>query len=291
MTRNRGDEDGEGEGQSSGTGADTLSDTFQTAISSAPEPVKIHDIIRHDGERELDRSISALAWSGLAAGLSMGFSFLIMAVMRAALPDAPWRILVSGFGYTTGFLIVVLGRQQLFTESTLTAVLPVLTKPTGAAVSGMLRLWAVVLVANVVGTVLFAALLAVPGLFQEPVTQALSEIGQEALRDSFWHMALKSMLAGWLIALMVWLMPSAGQSRLLLILIITYLVAISHTSHLIAGSSEIAYLVIVGQIGIVDYVGHFFVPTFLGNVVGGTSLVALLNHAPVREELDKANGG
>ena len=281
MTRESGDDEGEK--------IEALRDGFQSAISSAPEPVKIHDIIRQDGERELDRSISALAWSGLAAGLSMGFSFLIMAVMRGALPDAPWRILVSGFGYTTGFLIVVLGRQQLFTESTLTAVLPVLTKPTLASLSGMLRLWAVVLVANVVGTVLFSALLAVPGLFQEPVTQALSDIGHEALHDPFWHMALKSMLAGWLIALMVWLMPSAGQSRLLLVLIITYLVAISRTSHLIAGSSEVAYLVIVGQIGVGDYFGHFFVPTFLGNVLGGTSLVALLNHAPVREELDKAN--
>ena len=285
MTRQGGDGDGGGgDGQ-----VEALRDGFQSAISSAPEPVKIHDIIRRDGERELDRSISALAWSGLAAGLSMGFSFLIMAVIRGALPDTPWRILVSGFGYTTGFLIVVLGRQQLFTESTLTAVLPVLTTPSGAALLRMLRLWAVVLAANVAGTILFSALLAVPGLFQEPVTQAFSDIAQEALRDPFWHMALKSTLAGWLIALMVWLMPSAGQSRLLLVLIITYLVAISRTSHLIAGSSEIAYLVIVGQIGIGDYFGHFFVPTFLGNVLGGTSLVALLNHAPVREELDKAN--
>ena len=99
---------------------------------------------------------------------------------------------------------------------------------------------------------------------------------------------MKSVLAGWLIALMVWLMPSAGQSRLLLILIITYLVAIGHFSHLIAGSSEVAYLVVTHQLGPLDYLTRFFAPTFLGNVVGGTSLVALLNHAPVREELDGA---
>ncbi len=277
--------------QTSQDGQEALQDGLQTAISSAPEPVKIHDIIRADGERELERSISALGWSGLSAGLSMGFSFLMMAVIRGALPETPWRILVSGFGYTTGFLIVVLGRQQLFTESTLTAVLPVLTQPTLASLIKMLRLWAVVLVANIVGTFLFALVLAVPDLFQEDMTRALSDIAHEALRDPFWHMALKSMLAGWLIALMVWLIPSAGQSRLLLILIITYLVAIAHMSHLIAGSSEIAYLVITGQIGIGDYFGQFFVPTFLGNVVGGTSLVALLNHAPVREELDEAKAG
>ena len=114
--------------------AEQLQDTLQAAISAPPEPVMIHDIIREDGERELGRSVEALSWSGLGAGLSMGFSFLILAVIRAALPDSPWRILVSGFGYTTGFMIVVLGRQQLFTESTLTAVLPVLTARTAESV-------------------------------------------------------------------------------------------------------------------------------------------------------------
>ncbi len=267
--------------------AEQLQDTLQTALSSPPEPVMIHDIIRQDGERELQRSIGALAWSGLGAGLSMGFSFLMIAVIRACLPETPWRILISGFGYTTGFMIVVLGRQQLFTESTLTAVLPVLTERTLLSVVKMLRLWGVVLAANIVGTFLFAWLLSYPDLFQEDVTRSLSEVGREALKDPFWPMAIKSMLAGWLIALMVWLLPSAGQSRLLLILIITYTVAIAHFSHLIAGSVEVAYMVVTGQIGLGDYVMHFFVPTFIGNTIGGTSLVALLNHAPVREELDE----
>ena len=257
---------------------DDLQDTLQTAISATPEPVMIHEIIREDGERELERSFSALAWSGLSAGLSMGFSFLMMSVIRSVLPDQRWQIMVSGFGYTTGFMIVVLGRQQLFTESTLTAVLPVLTKHSIGAVLRMLRLWAVVLVANVVGTILFAWLLSVPDLFQAEVTEALSQVAQDALRDPFWPMMIKAVLAGWLIALMVWL---------LLVLIITYLVAIAHFSHLIAGSVEAAYLVVTHQLSAMHYLTRFFIPTFLGNVLGGTSLVALLNHAPVREELDE----
>ena len=93
-----------------------------------PDARIIHEIIREDGERALKRSVKAMAWSGFGAGLSMGFSFFVMAVIRSALPDEPWRILIAGFGYTVGFLIVVLGRQQLFTESTLTAVLPFLTR-------------------------------------------------------------------------------------------------------------------------------------------------------------------
>ena len=268
--------------------AEQLQETLQAAVAAPPEPVMIHDIIREDGERELGRSIEALSWSGLGAGLSMGFSFLMLAVIRAALPDSPWRILVSGFGYTTGFMIVVLGRQQLFTESTLTAVLPVLTQRSSSAFGRMLRLWAVVLAANIVGTFIFAWMISVPELFHAEIEHALTDVALEAIQDPFWHMALKSVLAGWLIALMVWLLPSAGQSRLLLVLIITYLVAIMHASHLIAGSVEVAYLVVTGRLGLGGYLTHFFVPTFIGNVAGGTSLVALLNHAPVREELDHA---
>ena len=79
-----------------------------------PEARVIHELIREDGEKMLERSIKAMAWSALGAGLSMGFSFFTMAIIRSDLPEgAPWAKLVTGFGYTIGFIIVVLGRQQL----------------------------------------------------------------------------------------------------------------------------------------------------------------------------------
>jgi formate/nitrite transporter FocA (FNT family) len=250
-----------------------------------PEARVIHEIIREDGEKALKRSIRAMAWSGFGAGLSMGFSFFVMAVIRSALPDAPWRILVAGFGYTIGFLIVVLGRQQLFTESTLTAVLPFLTRKDMKTFYKMVRLWTVVFATNIVGTYLFAFLISHGGLFSPEVNEALKGIALEALHDSFWPMLVKAMLAGWLIALMVWLIPGAGPSRLILIVIITYVVAIAHFSHIIAGSVEAAYNVFTGVIGIDGYLTHFMLPTLIGNMIGGVSLVAILNHAPIREEL------
>lgn len=250
-----------------------------------PDARIIHEVIREDGEKALKRSIRAMAWSGFGAGLSMGFSFLVMAIIRAALPETQWTPLISGFGYTTGFLIVVLGRQQLFTESTLTAVLPVLTRMDVESLIKMLRLWGVVFVTNIAGTALFAYLLSHGSLFQPPVDHALKDIAIEALRDPFWTMLIKAMLAGWLIALMVWLIPGAGPARLQLIIIITYIVAIAHFSHIIAGSVEAAYNVFTGGIPLADYFTRFMIPTLIGNTVGGVSFVAILNHAPVREEL------
>ena len=134
----------------------------------------VHEIIREDGEEELARSVSALAWSGLAAGLSMGFSLVVEGLLHHYLPDAQWRPLIASFGYTTGFVIVVLGRQQLFTENTLTGVIPVLTRRNRASLMALLRLWAVVLLANLVGACLFAALAAAAPLFEPNLPETSS---------------------------------------------------------------------------------------------------------------------
>jgi Formate/nitrite transporter len=127
---------------------------------TAPTGKIVHEAIRREGESELERTTASLAWSGLAAGLSMGFSFLGVGLLHAYLPDAPWTPLVSSFGYTLGFLVVVLGRQQLFTENTLTVVLPLMQWRRAAVLNSVLRLWAVVLVANIIGTLVFAFTLA-----------------------------------------------------------------------------------------------------------------------------------
>ena len=100
---------------------------------------------------------TSLWWSGVAAGLSISFSLLAQAILRTHLPDAPWQPLLTSFGYCVGFIMAVLSRQQLFTESTITAVLPVVAEFTWKNIGSMARLWAIVLAANLAGT-LFAAL-------------------------------------------------------------------------------------------------------------------------------------
>lgn len=251
----------------------------------------IHEIIRDEGQSELKRPADAMAWSGLAGGLSMGFSFLTQALLRSGLPDAPWRELVSSFGYTIGFVIVVLGRQQLFTESTLSAVLPVLTKRDGDSVAATARLWSVVLVSNLVGTWLFATLLAFGRLVRPEVEPSLSALAAESVAHPFWPTLVRATVAGWLIALMVWLLPSARSARLFVIILITYVVALAKLSHIIAGSSEAAYGVLTGTASGGDYVFRFLIPTLLGNILGGVGLVAMLNHAPIAHQLEGSEEG
>ncbi|AOB32240.1 transporter [Bordetella sp. H567] len=258
----------------------------QAAEHSTPHALVIHEIVREDGEAALRRPVGALAWSALAAGLSMGFSFLVQAVLAAGMPETAWRHLVAGLGYCTGFVIVILGRQQLFTESTLTVVLPVLMHRDGRTLLTALRLWAVVLAVNVAGTIAFAALLIVPGVFQAEVVHSLQTLAMEAIPDAFWPTVLRAVFAGWLIALMVWLLPSARSARLLTILFISYIVGVSRLSHIIAGSVEAAYAVLTHHASVQDFIARFFAPTLLGNIIGGVSLVAMINHAAVASELE-----
>jgi formate-nitrite transporter family protein len=241
----------------------------------------VYEAIRREGEDELRRPATALAWSGLAAGLSMGFSFIAEALLQTHLPDKPWRPLIAKAGYSVGFLIVVLGRQQLFTENTLTVILPLLLHKNMATLSRVGKLWGTVLCANLTGTFLFAYCVAHVGVFDAHAQQSLGDIGGAHMGIPFGIVFVRAIFAGWLIALMVWLLPGAEQSRVSVIIIITYLIGLGGFSHVIAGSTTVFYLVATKTISLGTYLKGFFLPALLGNIVGGVSLVAALGHAQV----------
>jgi formate-nitrite transporter family protein len=176
-----------------------------------------------------------------------------------------------------------MGRQQLFTETTLTVMLPVLHGTHGFA--AVARYWGIVFATNIVGTLLFAAAATIPHLFRPEALHAFTELGEKAVEPGFLNVLLKSVFAGWLIALMVWLMPAAASARILVIVAITWLIAAGELSHVIAGSSEAALAAMQGAVSWYQYGLDFLLPALIGNSIGGVVFVALLNHAQVREEI------
>lgn len=253
-----------------------------------PRAAVLHETIRHEGEHELHRPASALFWSGLAAGLSMGFSLVTMAVIRAALPNTRWAELVSHVGYSLGFVIVIMGRQQLFTENTLTPVLPLLHNRDRKTLVRLLRLWGVVLAANVAGAALFGVVLARSAVLPDEVKVRCVEIGRAALAGSAGVHFLRAIFSGWLVALVVWLLPGAESSRVTIIVAITYLIGAAGLSHVVAGSVDGVYAVAAGAASWQSLVFGFFFPVLAGNVLGGTSLVAALAHAQIIAERRRA---
>jgi formate/nitrite transporter FocA (FNT family) len=270
-----------------GAGSPHLDDSQreQAADHSTPHPLVVHEVVREEGEVAMARTAAALMWSGLAAGMSMGFSFLMQAVIEAALAPSSWRHLISSFGYTVGFVFVILGRQQLFTESTLTAVLPVLVRRDRATLAKAARLWSIVLVSNLVGTAIFAGLLQFKGVFSPDVSDALSALSRAPYSGTFGVTLLRGVFAGWMIALMVWLLPSARSARLLTILLVTYTVGAARLAHVVAGSAEAIYALMTGGADVFGYLVVFLVPTFLGNTIGGVAMVAIVNHASIAAEI------
>ncbi len=241
----------------------------------------VHETIRREGDEELKRSSSALAWSGFAAGLSMGFSLIAEGLLAAFLPKESWAPLASKLGYSLGFLIVVLGRQQLFTETTLTAVLPLLARRDRRTAMGTLRLWGIVLGANLVGAYLFALTVGRVPIFSPHIYTSMVDISRGGAQGGWLVIFVRAIFAGWLIALMVWLLPAAESARVSIIIILTYIIGLGGFNHVIAGSVKMLFLVVRGSLSWPDYWLKFFVPTLLGNIVGGVSLVAFLGHAQV----------
>ncbi|MBB3998672.1 formate/nitrite transporter family protein [Aureimonas pseudogalii] len=252
-------------------------------------PLAVYELVRQEGEDELSRPAASLWWSGLAAGLSIGFSVLTQAVLRVNLPDASWTPLVTSWGYSVGFLIVILGRQQLFTEITLTATLPVLAAPRYALVVSLLRLWAIVLAANFVGTAIFAAGIAWDVIAMPEIREAALAISREAVFEGWATLFLRAIVAGWLMATVVWLLPSAQHSSFVTVVLVTTLISMFHLAHVVAGSVEAMALVWNGELGFGAALANFYMPVLLGNVIGGAALFALLTYAQVATEMVEEN--
>ena len=251
-----------------------------------PRAAVLHEIIRSDGEQELKRSISALGWSSLAAGLSMGFSMLARGILHRYVGDSPGGFLIESLGYPLGFLLVILSRQQLFTENIMTAVLPVMTEPGLKNFRCFLRLWSVVLVGNLIGVTLFAFGLLHLQQFDVATQKAFVDVGEVLMTNSPWQMFTKGILAGWLISMMVWMLAATERSRFIVILMTTYVIAIGGFTHIIVGSVEAMYLVFDGRLGFLECVTQFALPTLAGNIVGGSLIFALISHAQVRSDVD-----
>lgn len=245
----------------------------------------VHEQIRQEGEKELERDGLALLFSAIAAGLSMGASLMAKGIFQANLHDVPGGFLLENLGYTFGFIIVIMARQQLFTENTVTAVLPIMHKPSGSNLLLLLRLWGLVLVGNLVGTALAALAFTHMPIFDDAVRSAFVSISQKVMENTPGEMFANAVVSGWIIATMVWMFPSAGGAKIWIIILMAWLVALGDLAHIVVGSVEIFYLVFNGEIPWQQFIWPFALPTLAGNIIGGTFIFALISHAQIRNDM------
>lgn len=247
--------------------------------------VTVYSIIRREGEEELGRPVQSLWWSGIAAGIGISSSVLAEAVLHNAFLESPYRTPIENLGYTVGFVLVIVSRLQLFTENTITVILPLFSEPTLRKLWQTARLWSTVFAANMVGTFFLAVITIHVGTTSPEHTEAMLEVSRHFAHTTPSDALLYGIPAGFYLAAIVWMLPSAKGTEVLVIVIFTYLIAAGGFTHVIAGSTEVFLLLLAGELGIASALFGLLLPALAGNILGGTGLFALLAYAQVRGEI------
>lgn len=245
----------------------------------------VYAIVRAEGAQELGRPATSLWWSGLAAGIAISSSLFMQGFLEGYLPDQPWRPLVSKLGYCVGFLIVVLARLQLFTEITITAVLPLLANRTTHSLRMVLRLWAIVFVANMSGTAMASVLAIHAHIASREQIASFHAVARPLIENNAFDLLMRGIPAGFLIAAMVWMLAAAKNAHFWIIAMMTYLIAIAGLTHVVVGSAEVFLLMFSAQLDPWRGVFGVLLPVLAGNVIGGTGLFAMLAYGQVKEEI------
>jgi formate-nitrite transporter family protein len=246
----------------------TASQIFEAAVDNAREEIK--------------RSPRTLAFSGLAGGITLGLTGLAVAAVHATLGPGPWQNLAAFLIYPVGFIAVIIGRAQLFTENTLYPVVLILDER--RYVFETARLWVIVFSSNIAGAFFFAMLAMLTSALPPLVRTELINLGLQASVGSSSHFFWSGIVGGWLIALVAWMVTASHWTigQLVMIWLLTFVVGIGHFAHCIVTSGEILSAVIAGALPAVSYF-WWLLPATLGNIAGGVVIVSVLNYGQVRE--------
>ena len=271
--------------------ARSASDLNRSTIEATEPKMASGEILRREVREALtalSRPTAALFISGLSAGLDVGFSLLLMATMltqtRGQLPSSVVHILVANM-YSVGFIFVVLGRSELFTEQTTLAVLPVLQKK--AKIGALLRLWVLVYVANVIGATAFARLATWVGPalgIIEP--SAFGEIAHRLTDHTSTIIFASGLLAGWLMGLLSWLVAAGRDtiSQLVIVWLITAAIGFTNVHHAVLGTVEVLAGFFAHQGITLAEFERVLLWTTLGNIFGGSIFVSLIKYTHARPE-------
>ena len=258
----------------------------QQVEDHAPPPAKVvHASVSKQGDDELDRPLGSLFWSAVAAGVAIMASLWISGALHHFTPEAPWKDAIVALGYPFGFLIVVLGRMQLFTEQTVVAILPLAREKTARNFMRVARLWSIVFLGNVVGTAFIAALAAYSHLQSAELLNGMLAVAGKLKEHTWVETMTLGIPAGFIMASVAWIRSAEDQFGFWIVVALTAAIGLGGFTHVVVGSAEAWLLLWKGEAALGWVLGGFLLPALVGNVIGGTGLFALLAHAQVRQEI------
>lgn len=246
-----------------------------------PTAIQIYEQVSRNARRELARSNSALAISGLVGGLTMGLTGLSVSAVIAQLGNSAAAQFVAFLLYPMGFMAVILGRGQLFTENTLYPVALILSERRHVLTTA--RLWLIVFSTNIAGAMLFAMLCARTRALQPDILAAMTQLGVAAATPSARHVFWSAVVGGWIIALVAWLVSGSHSitGSVALIWSLTFIVGLGRFAHCVAASGEILAAVLCHKVAVIAYL-KWLALAAAGNITGGVLLVTLLEYGQSR---------
>ena len=271
LSRKKPDQSGEKSGSEGGEHQKNL---------SRPSAEEIYRQVATNARQELKRSSMSLAISGFAGGTFMGLSALGTAIALSMLAPGPGVQMISRMFYPLGFIVVIIGRAQLFTENTLYPVALVLAEK--KEFWNTLRLWSVVLPSNVFGALAFASLAALTPALDPKIVHALAQLGMDAMHNTPATVFWSGVMGGWIIALAAWLVSGSHSitGSVMIIWMLTFIVGLGNFAHCIATSGELFVAILTHQAGWPAY-PHWFLPAVMGNICGGVGMVTVLEYGQV----------
>lgn len=256
---------------------------------TSARPKEVSEILEEQIDtslKDFNRSGTGLFISAFAAGLEVGFSVLLMGTVFTLFGAAmePQQLkLVMAICYPLGFIFVIIGKSELFTEHTALAILPVLRR--SVTPLQLLGLWSIVYSGNLIGGFVFSFLLTEVGPQVGFIKMEAFEYLAHHMIDYDWDTIFWSaLLAGWMMGLLGWLITSAQEtiSRIFVIILVTSIIGLAGLHHCIVGSIEVfSGFISSPDISFLDYL-RFQMWATIGNATGGTIFVAILKYSHVR---------
>ena len=255
-------------------------------VSNNPKSAEdiFHEQVR-TGLAEHNRSPAGLLVSAIAAGLEVGFTLFLTGIVLTLFSEnmnSPEMHVWMSLCYPIGFIFVVIGRSELFTEHTTLAVIPVLNGST--TFKSLMKTWGLIFAGNIIGGYLMALILSRIGPSMNIISIESFQYLARKMVDVEWHLMLgSSIIAGWLMGLLSWLVTSSQEtmSRILMVIMVTFLIGMGGLHHSIVGSIEVFGGVLTSGVSLGEYI-HFQWWTTLGNIIGGVVFVSLIKFSTIR---------
>jgi formate/nitrite transporter FocA (FNT family)/nucleotide-binding universal stress UspA family protein len=235
---------------------------------------EVYQRVVADADHEVTSGTRELFFSALAAGFAITVTFLLYASVTAT-TDAK---IVGVLLYPLGFIYIIIGGYQLYTENTLPPV--ALTLERLASVPTLLRHWLIVLAGNFVGGGLGAVALAYGGVFDDATAAVAIGFAEKGIATPASHLFVKAAFAGLIVAGVVWINFAAKDtiSRLVVVYLAFLAIPMGNLFHVVVSFTEVVYLALVTGVNPIPALGGFVLPVLLGNTVGGVVLVTVVNY-------------